>query len=1079
MKKHTLLLITFLILVFASCTRTKVADYWEDPAVFELNKLPAHATKISYPNEQAAIKNDVTASSYYISLNGKWKFKFANNPEEAPKRFYLKNYSVSSWEEIDVPANWEMRGYGNAIYTNISYPFIREHEEPLRSANYNDWYGKIQPPFIPHELNDVGCYRRKIEIPENWIGRQVILHFGGVSSAFYVWINGHFVGYNQDSRLPAEFNITPYIKEGKNSLSVKVYRWSDGSYLEDQDHWRLSGIHRDVYMYAEPNIRISDFFVQTDLDLNYENAVLKIRPEIQQLESKDLSNWKVEARLYDSSGIQVSNDSVEISVSEILNEKYPQRDNVNFSLLETRLLNPEKWSAENPYLYSLVLSLKDDKGNIADSKSCKVGFRKIELKNGQLLINGKSVKLKGVNRHDHSQTEGKAVKFENMMEDIRLLKKFNFNAVRTSHYPNNEVWYELCDKYGIYLIDEANLETHDLGGALTNNPVWANAMLERAIRMVERDKNHPSVIFWSLGNESGMGPNHAAMAGWIHELDPTRYVHYEGAQDTPKDPAWVDMISRMYPTAEELKQMAEDKNDDRPIVMCEYAHSMGNSTGDLIDYWNEIYSYDRLIGGFIWDWTDQGILMETTDGRKYWNYGGDFGEYRHDGNFCLNGLLNADQTPQPAMWECKKVMQPVWITPLYTLGGLFRVENRFDFTNLNTLEIRWSVAENGIEIQQGTIDPVDINPGKAASVKIPFDRPAINAGSEYTLKIGFFTTKDYDWAPAGHEVAWEQFVLPYYVPVVRLTDLKTLPELLYSEKDTSIQIQGDHFNLTINKENGQISEYRYNQENILIKELKPNFWRPLTDNDLRNNPSAPYNTQVIWKNAAQYISIKEIDIRQPAPQKLEIEIRTQLDSVNSEYIFNYTVYGTGEVVVTGTLKPSKNLPDLIRFGMQTGIPLAFNQVSWYGRGPQENYIDRNTGAAIGYYSFPIEKQIFNYAQPQENGNKTDVRWMALTNIDGSGILITGMPAISASVWPYSQQKLDESKHLHELVKDNYLTVNIDFKQMGLGGDDSWSENSAPLPQYRLPAQEYSYSFRLIPLNKGEHNYAELAAERLP
>ncbi len=562
MHSKFVLLLLSLILLTGSCKKSSVEDYWENPAVIGINKLPAHAAQISYSSEEEALKDSISNSSRYLSLNGKWKFQFADNPDDAPSDFYEKNYNSNRWDDIDVPANWERRGYGNAIYTNLTYPFTPPTQKPLRDENRGNRYDIIEHPEIPHELNDVGCYLRTFELPLEWENMQVILHFGGVSSAFNLWINGEFVGYSQGSRLPAEFNITGYLKNGTNLVAVKVYRWCDGSYLEDQDHWRLSGIHRDVYLRAEPAIYIKDFFVRTDLDDHYANAVLKIRPKIGYLESKDLSGWVLEGELYDHEGNKILDSTMAASVFDIINEKHPQRDRVKFELMSQEIKNPRKWTAETPYLYTLVLVLKDDSGNVADIRSCRIGFREVQINNGQLLINGKPVKLRGVYRHEHDDVEGKVISYETMLTDITLLKKFNFNAVRTSHYPNNPVWYNLCDKYGIYLIDEANIETHDVGGLITNDPSYANAMLDRVIRMVERDKNHPSVIFWSLGNEAGSGPNHAAMAGWVHEYNNTRLVHYEGAEGYPKDAEWVDMISRMYYKAKDILSLA---NTTKPM----------------------------------------------------------------------------------------------------------------------------------------------------------------------------------------------------------------------------------------------------------------------------------------------------------------------------------------------------------------------------------------------------------------------------------------------------------------------------------------------------------------------------------
>ncbi len=1056
------LLLFLLGLLTGSCNKKVIEDYWEDPSVFGINKLPAHAAQISFSSEEEALEGNISNSSRYKSLNGSWKFKFADNPDDAPTDFYKKNYKSGGWDEIDVPANWERRGYGNAIYTNITYPFVPPSQKPLRDENRGNRFDITEHPEIPHELNDVGCYLKEFEIPQTWSEMQVIIHFGGVSSAFYLWMNGEFVGYSQGSRLPAEFNITEYLNPGKNTVAVKVYRWCDGSYLEDQDHWKLSGIHRNVYLKAEPNIYIKDYFVQTDLDEKYENAVLNIRPKIGYLDSTDLSEWVLEGELYDNAGNKILDSTMSVSVFDIINEKYPQRGRVSFGFMSQRIKNPKKWTAETPNLYTLTLALKDDSGKTVDARSCKIGFREVEISEGQLFVNGKSIKLKGVNRHEHNQIEGKVVSYKSMLKDIELLKKFNFNAVRTSHYPNDPVWYELCDKYGIYLIDETNIETHDVGGLITNDPSYANAMLDRAIRMLERDKNHPSILFWSLGNESGSGPNHAAMAGWMHEYDNTRPIHYEGAAVDPSDAAFVDVRSRMYYKAKDLLELVNDPRDNRPLMLCEYVHSMGNSTGNLKEYWDVINSHPRLIGGFIWDWTDQGLLEEDSAGNKNWAYGGDYGEYYHDGNFCMNGILNPDQTPQPAMWECKKVMQPVRITSASPIRESVTIENLYNFTNLNVLQGKWSVSENGNVIQEGKLDPLDILPGNSKTIEIPYSKPELKPGSEYFLTISLQTIDSTDLVPSGYEVAWEQFQLNYQIPKSARLDLKSIPEIGYTESDSKITIVGKDFTAAIDKKTGLLGSYTIGETELLSSPLAPNFWRPMTDNDLRSHPTAPPTAQIVWKNAGKSLSVKSISIKQPVNQKLEIEIKSNLDTLNVQYFLKYTIYGSGEIEITASLHPNQDLPDLVKFGMQTSVPKSYSQITWFGRGPHENYSDRKQGAAVGLYSFPVQEQVFNYARPQENGNKTDVRWIALTNDVGDGLLVVGMPYLSTSIWPWSQETLDKASHLNELIEEESLTLNIDYKQMGLGGDDTWSAQSQPLPEYRLPARDYSYSFRLVP-----------------
>ena len=680
------------------------ANVWEDPLIHQLNRLPSRATFYSYETQILA-KNDVREqSTRFKSLNGDWQFYWVAKPEEASETFQENNFDASSWKSIDVPSNWEMRGFGKAIYTNSTYPFF---------SNY---------PFINHSDNPVGHYIKTFTIDESWKDKDVILHFGGVSSAFYVWVNGAFVGYSEDTRLPSEFDITKYIKSGKNKIAVKVYRWCDGSYLEDQDNWRLSGIEREVFLQAVPKVRMADFTVRTKLDENYQDAVLQIRPEFTvNLEDKFIEkvghfsnnplktvvdDWTLTTQLLDAQGNEVNPEQT-LKLATFLGEKHPPRDQVYFGIIELNVKTPHKWSADEPYLYTLLFSIKDNQGNLVEASSTKVGFRDLKIdEKGRFLVNGNPVKLIGVNRHDHNMSNGKTVSRADMEKDVQLMKKFNFNAVRTAHYPNDPYFYDLCDQYGIYVMDEANLETHGIRGKVSRDPLWANAFLERGNRMVERDKNHPSIIMWSLGNESGMGPNHAAMSGWIKEIDPTRFVHYEGAQGdqtdprykkdfwpsdqgNPTDPKWVDMLSRMYPQPQELEDLINNTSfDKRPVLMCEYAHSMGNSLGNYKAYWDVVYKYDRALGGFIWDFIDQGILQKDSNGKKYFAYGGDFGDVPNDGSFCLNGIVAADRTPKPEIYEAKKVNQPVVIKAVDALKGTFSILNRHHASHLSKYNLR-------------------------------------------------------------------------------------------------------------------------------------------------------------------------------------------------------------------------------------------------------------------------------------------------------------------------------------------------------------------------------------------------------
>lgn len=759
-----------------------------DQFVNALRRLPARATSYSYSSEQDALAGDRTLSRIQ-SLDGVWKFRFAEDVSRSPADFWRPGADLTGWDEIPVPSCWEMQGYGYPIYTNVVYPF------------------EFKPPYITRD-NPTGCYVRTFSVPEAWSGNRVTLHFGGVYSGFYVWVNGALAGYAEDSCLPSEFDITGLLQPGENKLAVQVFKWTDGSYLEDADHWRMAGIHREVFLSAKPDAAIGDFGVRTIFDADMRDALLQIRPAIDLREGVSAAGWQLGARLYAPDGTP-SGRELTLPVEEILAEAYPQRDNVYFALLEERIAAPEKWSAENPALYTLVLTLRDAAGKLAEARSCKVGFRDVRLRGREMLVNGVPVKLCGVNRHDHDQYGGKTVSRESMEEDVRLMKRLNINSVRTSHYPNDPYFYELCDRYGLYVVDEANIETHGKGGLLSNDPQWITPFLERVSRMVIRDRNHPSVIMWSLGNESGCGPAHAAAAGWAKDYDPTRLIHYEGAQGqpmhplyvplkrtsaaaftsvmaadnqpaagqvkkprnggNPTDPAYVDILSRMYPTAAQLEQMALNPMLDRPVMMCEYAHSMGNSTGGLNDYWKLIRTHAGLLGGHIWDWVEQGLVKKDAQGRTYWAYGGDFepaGEH-NDAAFCCNGIVNPDRTLKPAALECKYVFQPVEFTASDLAAGKIAVRNRNFFAGTERYDFTWEISTDKGVLQHGSFEVPPTAAGCRSEAAIAFRPFKPEPGAEYLLRVQAREKRRTPYAEAGYAAAEEQFALPVYKEPVR------------------------------------------------------------------------------------------------------------------------------------------------------------------------------------------------------------------------------------------------------------------------------------------------------------------------
>jgi len=1033
---------------------TKVPD-WENPEMIGQNKEPAHCTLMPYPNIATALVGTREASPFHKSLNSNWKFNWVRKPAERPKDFYKPDYDVSSWKEIPVPSNWELHGYGIPTYTNAAYPFA--------PVNPN-------PPHIPHDDNPVGSYRTEFTVPAGWKGREVFLHFDGVRSAFYLWINGEKIGYSQGSMTPAEFNITKYLRKGKNILAAEVYRYSDGSYLEDQDTWRLSGIYRDVYLFSTPQVHLRDFFVRCDLDEEYRDAVLYVTAKVRNYSDKAARTHSVEVTLLDAEEDAIGGEPLmRGKVSKIASGA----DGV--IEMQTEVSDPYKWSAETPYLYKVLMTLKNSKGKTIEVERCNFGFRSVELRGGQLLVNGKAVLFKGVDRHEHDPDHGRAIPLSRMLEDIKLLKQNNINAVRTSHYPDDPKWYEICDKYGLYLIDEANIESHGIGyhpdRTLGNKPEWMKAHMDRTIRMVERDKNHPSVILWSLGNEAGDGINFDATSAWIHQRDPSRLVHYErcGERDI------TDIVCPMYARIERLVEYASVEQR-RPLIMCEYAHAMGNSVGNLQDYWDVIEKYKHLQGGYIWDWADQALRKKTTGGEEFWAYGGDYGDIPNDDNFLCNGIVQPDRRPNPSLYEVKKVYQYIKIEPVDLVNGRIRIRNKYDFVSLDFVDIWWELAEDGELLEGWKLPRMSLGPKEAQDVLVPFYWPELKAGAEYLLKITFTLAKDMLWAERGHVVAWDQFEVPFDVPAASEADVGDMAELKLQETDKVIAVSGDEFKVAVGKKSGAIESFKFGDVELIKRPLIPNFWRVPIDNDKGNG--MPIRLSV-WRMAGQGRTINEVSAERLRPEIVRISVRASLPAGKCDYTNIYTIYGSGDVVVENSLeKPENvNLPDLPRFGMQMAMPGEFNRMTWYGRGPHETYWDRKTGAAVGIYSGQVAELVHDYVRPQENGNRTDVRWVVLTNEDEIGLLAVGNPVLSVSAWPYTMWDLENARHVHELRHRDTITVNLDYKQMGVGGDNSWGARTHP--EYTLPAGPYSYSFRLRPYSSSMGDIGTLARRVLP
>jgi len=1054
-------------------------DPWEDPLVSGINRDASRATAYSFGSVADALQGDREKSGRMLSLNGQWDFSFAENPGSAPKDFYKSR--VSGWKKITVPSSVEMLGYGKPIYKSAVYPFR-----------------PVNPPHVPLDVNGVGSYQRTFTLPANWKDKNVTLHFGGVSSGFKVWLNGKFLGYGEDSFLSSEFNITPYLQAGENIVSVQNIRWSDGSFLEDQDQWRLSGIHREVMLLAEPKLRIADFFYQTKLDKNYKDALLSIRPRIENLTGKAIAGYQIKAQLFDKNKKEVLQKPLTRSVESIINEIYPRLDNVKFGLLETKVANPAKWSDEQPNLYTLTLSLEDSTGHVLEVKSCRLGFLSIEFSktDSKLLINGKVTYLYGINRPDHHAVKGKALSREDILDDVRTIKQFNFNCIRTSHYPMDPYLYDLCDQYGILVIDEANLETHGLGSKLSNDPQWTSAYLDRATRMVMRDKNHPSIIMWSLGNEAGRGPNHAAMAAWIHDFDITRPVHYEPAQGTPQaegyvdvtdprylkpndhshrlqnpiDEPYVDVVSRMYPALYTAPLLVNQKNGDtRPIFFVEYSHAMGNSNGNLKDLWDQWRSTPRVIGGAIWEYKDQGLLKKDSAGTKFFAYGGDYGEKYFD-NFTIKGTVASDGRPKAAMYECKHVFQPVVSELVDAAKGLVKITNRSAVQSLAGYSITLQVREDGRIIVTKALPAINLVAGKDTVISIKTYLQSLKAGHEYLADVHFSLAKDELWAAKGYEIAADQFALTG-LPLAKPSANKSTVTL--DDNTNAYTVTGKGFKVSISKLNGALSSYVYNNQEQIFAPLLPHFSRPVTDNDHRGWKAD--RKLKPWFKAVPVLK----NIKAGKQANGSVTITSNYSLINDSAAVNviYTINSMGVVKVEQQLTPKVNgLPNLPKVGMQGGIKRSFDNISWYGRGPMENYIDRRSGFEAGIYSQSITDFMENYAVPQENGNRTDVRWMFLADKQSTGLLVVADSLLSMSAWPYTEANIVAAKHTNKLKDAGLITLNIDLIQMGLGGNDSWSDVAAPLDIYQIPAKPYSYSFYLYPCKALPGKVGELVSK---
>lgn len=1038
----------------------KIRQYkydWENPEMIGQNKEPAHNTMIPCQDITSALSGNYEQSKFYKSLNGKWKFNWVEKFVDRPEDFYKLSYDVSNWKEIPVPSNWEMQGYDVPIYTNVKYPYS------LKTKG---------APGFKYDYTPVGSYRYEFSIPDEWESREIFIHFGGVISAFYLWINGEKVGYSVESMTPAEFNITKFLVKGTNVLAAEVYRYSSGSYFEDQDMWRMSGIFRDVYLYSTPKLHIRDFFVRCDLDPKYIDAVLKIRVKIKNFSGTDCNKYSLNILLYDENQKIVESDPLIKNEINILSYTEIQFD------LEKEIKNPVKWNAEQPYLYSVVLVLKDSNGQIIEVESCKYGFKKVEIKNAQILINGKSIKLKGVNRHDFDEIHGKYVPLETMIKDVTIFKQYNINALRTSHYPDDPRLYDLCDKYGIYVLDEANVETHGLRRSIPNSdPKWTKASVDRMVRMVERDKNHACVFMWSLGNEAGNGDNFVKMKEEAKKIDNTRPFHYEGDYELNES----DVFSSMYTKIPELEKSGKfetvwhgpvkvhpEKYRDKPRMLCEYAHSMGNSTGNLQDYWDIIEKYDNIIGAFIWDFVDQGIRRIDDKGRMWWAYGGDLGNDKnghHDSNFCINGIVRPDRSPNPGLYEVKKVYQYIKVNPIDVKNGVFEIYNKNFFQDLEYVDGSWEILKDGKIVNDGSLNKLRTPAGITEKISIDFSKIIFDPNSKYHITIKFTLSNETIWAKKGFLVAWDQFEIPIDAP--KRIELQSLGDsknkTAMNETDAFYQIDSQRISIRIDKKTGLISDYSIDKIPFLLEPLKPNLWRVLTDNDIGILRFVPFliKFKMKWRKKMNKIKMIKLEVIEQKSEVIIIQTKLKVPGEKSLFEIKYSIAGSDELIIECKFMPSKEIP---RFGMQTSVNKTYNFIEWFGRGPHETMWDRKTGAMIGIYSSKTEDLVHDYVRPQENGNRSDVYWFSVEDENKKGIRVSDFSGtlLNFSVWPYSMDDLDNAAHINELPRRDFNTINIDYKQKGAGGDDSWG---APIhKEYRLLGNiEYRYAFKINPL----------------
>ncbi|MCH7323327.1 beta-galactosidase subunit alpha [Solibacillus sp. MA9] len=1008
---------------------------WEDIRTDEINRMKARAHYLSYPSRESAKTGELIKTHYYQSLNGKWKFIYLEAPEYGPEDFFHDGLDTSQWDEITVPSNWQLQGYGKMHYSDLWYNF------------------PIIPPYVPTD-NPTGIYRREFECNRNIDGEKLIMRFHGVDSAFELYINGEFVGYSKGARIQAEFDITDYCRQGQNNVTVRVFQWSDGTYLEDQDMWWLSGIFRDVDLYTRPSLGLYDFTVNTLFDGEWQNAELTVSVKLM-----EQAGQRIQYELIDPNGEQVL-----------------QLEQTGNKPLSQTIASPLKWSAETPNLYDLYMTVKNAKGEIIEVIHQHVGFRSILLSGETFLVNGVAIKFKGVNRHDYNPKTGRVVTKEEVERDIITMKQHNINAIRTAHYPNAPFLYDLCDQYGMYVIDEADLECHgfELTGKydwISNDPEWETAHVSRIERMIERDKNHPCIIMWSLGNESSFGHNFRAMAKRAKEMDSTRLVHYEGDREAEVTDVYSTMYTWLEPHGTRLTMDKIIENSTKPHIHCEYAHAMGNGPGNLKEYQDLIYKYDKLQGGFIWEWFDHGIETISEDGEVYYRYGGDFGDDPTNGNFCIDGLIMPDGTPSPSLLEYKKVIEPVQTECLDIEKGLFQLINRYDFITLEHLELTCSYYEDDILVESLSVELPKLEGRKVAEISLPAG-PDIEKvhGAKYFLVLSYKLNQDTPWANKGHELANASFVLPgkeKQSKVHRDAELHTV------KNGAFLTVHGHDFTVTFDCVKGFIKEVTRNGKVQIEKGPQFTFWRAPIDNDmyLLNDYRAKYFMHL----GHEMVRDVQYNLKDGVFQwQTDTLYGTTNSSWHYELQYQYKIFPDGDIEcsINGIASGMKeNAPIMIpRLGVQLQLNKDFSEVQWRGRGPGESYVDSKQANHIGVYKKDVQDLFTNYVKPQENGNRLDCDWISFVDQTANGLIVTTNETFNFSASHYEVSDLENAKHTIDLKPRDYVVLHIDSKQNGLGSN-SCGQNQ--LEKYRCTFDDFSLSFRLSFFHNKETTAVEL------